>query len=93
MLATTSGQPLTVTGAANRELVNRSTILRWIRAGVRLSDGSLLFLRHKQQPRRLLVYPEWLDEFTDRLKADRRQARPAPIGKSAAFNAAIEATQ
>jgi hypothetical protein len=54
-----------------------SAVVRWMRQGAILSDGTRLFLRFVRLPGGYRVRPEWLNEFLSGLTADRKHHRTA----------------
>lgn len=75
---------LTATEIARAKHVHPSAVVRWMLKGAPLSDGNRLFLRFYKLPGEYRIKPEWLEEFIERLTADRQQpettaeAKPGP---------------
>jgi hypothetical protein len=81
--------------------VHVGTVVRWITEGARLRDGTRLHLLATRLPGRWVVEPAALQEFLDRLTADRAAARtsappaydPAPPRARSARKAAERAAR
>jgi hypothetical protein len=52
--------------------IHPSAVVRWMRRGAILSNGSRLYLRFVRLPGGYRIKPEWLDEFLAALTADRQ---------------------
>jgi hypothetical protein len=57
--------------------VHTGTVVRWVIEGAKLRDGTRLYLQATRLPGRWVVEPAALQEFLDRLTADRAAARPS----------------
>jgi hypothetical protein len=70
--------------------VHTATVTRWITGGVRLSDGTVLKLAAKRLPGRWVTWDQAIEEFVDRLTADRTgDPPPAPSHTSASRERAL----
>ncbi len=61
--------------------ISPSTPVRWVNRGVRLSDGTLVKLKHTRLPGGIRVKHEDLDAFLDAIQNDRIES---PAAKDAA---------
>src|SRR5262249_30392190 len=89
-MATVDPSDLKPVEAGQRCRVGPPAVVRWMRRGVLLRDGSRLFMKHICVPGGSRFRPEWLDEFLAAIAADRMsdhavpaQSSPKPPAKSA----------
>jgi hypothetical protein len=60
-----------ITSTQNGKSTHPATVTRWIKRGVRLSDGSVLKLAARRYPGGWTVSDDAVNQFIDRLTADR----------------------
>ncbi len=87
-----SHEYMTLTQVANSDRCpgrpSSASVWRWARRGIKARSGKQIHLQHIRAGGRVLVRPEWLDQFFKELAAadsehfDRRETEPAPKGRT-----------
>ena len=70
---------LTTNEIARQKSVHPSAVVRWMRRGAVLANGTRVFLRYERLPGGYRVKPEWLEEFLEALAANRSGAHRSLI--------------